>query len=283
MPKSSFLIRFAIVGIFGVFALGFLLPPSQAQPGPRPPGFPPPPVIPPRPPVGFGGAPGGIAGTPGGITGVPGGISGMPGGRPPGAFTGTPGGATGISGAGISGIHGTGISGIHGAGISGISGMGGPGFGGGGRTETVWTCSRCGFELGRGPVDPGQPSCPRCGVKFNGSSGPGAVGAIPSTPPISPPTAAPSGAPELPINPFAGGRPAPSASSSEPTASSSDSSASSSEEQPSGRSRTIKLIGIVCGAIFLIGAIAVLGVVLAMNASASKPTRRPSRRAFEID
>jgi hypothetical protein len=36
----------------------------------------------------------------------------------------------------------------------------------------------------------------------------------------------------------------------------------------------------VCGSILLLGAIAALGVVVA-NASSSKPTRRPRRRAFD--
>jgi hypothetical protein len=53
----------------------------------------------------------------------------------------------------------------------------------------------------------------------------------------------------------------------------SDSSASSSDSQPSGRSKKIKLIGIVCGSILLIGALAALGVVV-MNANAAKPTKK---------
>ncbi len=59
MPRSYFRVRLALVAIFAVLALGFLVSPGRAQPG-RPPGFPgrppgiPAPPTPPRPP-GFGG------------------------------------------------------------------------------------------------------------------------------------------------------------------------------------------------------------------------------------
>src|SRR4051794_11846168 len=68
MPTSSaFRVRFAIVGIFSLLALAFLLSPGSAQPG--------------RPPGGIGGMPGR---PPGGVGGMPGaGMPGMPG-RPPG-------------------------------------------------------------------------------------------------------------------------------------------------------------------------------------------------------
>src|SRR4051812_1359145 len=104
MPKpSSFRIRFALVAIGSVLALGFLMSSSSAQPG--------------RPPGGFGNG-GGIGGRPpGGIGGMPGGgIGGMPD-RPPGGIAGMPGGA-GIGGAGISGI-----GGMPGPGMPGMPGM----------------------------------------------------------------------------------------------------------------------------------------------------------------
>src|SRR4051794_4315085 len=96
MPTSSLRVRFALVAIFAVLALGFLLSPSQAQPG--------------RPPGGFGALPPGLGGRPpGGVTGMPAPVT--PPGPPPGGIAGTPGGihGGGIHGAGISGMGGTGI------------------------------------------------------------------------------------------------------------------------------------------------------------------------------
>src|SRR5262249_14426932 len=40
--------------------------------------------------------------------------------------------------------------------------------------ETVWTCGKCGREVGRGGMAPG--SCPYCGVKFINGFGPSNVG-----------------------------------------------------------------------------------------------------------
>jgi DNA-directed RNA polymerase subunit RPC12/RpoP len=37
--------------------------------------------------------------------------------------------------------------------------------------ETVWTCSNCRKELGRGPQQPQLASCPNCGVKFINGGG----------------------------------------------------------------------------------------------------------------
>jgi hypothetical protein len=292
MPKSSFCIRFALVAIFAVIALGFLLPPSQAQPGGRPPGFSSPPrppgmPAPPRPPgAGISGA--GISGA--GIHGISGaGIHGV----------------SGISGAGITGIHGTGIHGISGAGIHGISGA--PGGIGGmpGPPRSEWVCSGCRYVVGTGPIRPNVQTCPGCGARFsNPGIGPPGGGGVPpggGAPPAGGGGVAPGGggvgdgpsllAPELPPNPAAGGSfsplpPAPEPVVTPPSASSSstsDSSGSSASDEPaapSGRSKTLKLIGIVCGSILLLGALAALGVVVA-NASSSKPTKRGRRRVLD--
>lgn len=281
MPKSSVPVRAVIVAIFAALAGGFLLPTTQAQP----PGFPG------RPPGGFG-APGGITGAPGGVTGMPGrppgaGISGMPS-RPPGA---------GITGAGMGG-PGFGGAGISGAGISGagIGGMGGPGFGGGaGITTYSWSCSRCGASLGTTttPTGSGHTRCPVCSAVFTGTSvapGGGMPGAAPSRPPVMSGSAPAAPAP-IPSSPAASSPPAsPPAPApffpSVPAASSDGDSGDGAPAgegaaaEPSGRSRTLKLIGIVCGSILLIGAIGALAVVVS-NASSAKPTRRPRRRVIE--
>ncbi len=122
-----------------------------------------------RPPPGFPGGPG-LSGAAGlsGVSGMPG----FPGGA---GFSGAPGGAgfTGISG--MPGAGATGLSG--GAGFSGLHG----GFGGGGST-TIYTCSKCGAQVGRF-----DRRCPRCGVTFIGtvpgpggpSIGPGGLGGPP--------------------------------------------------------------------------------------------------------
>lgn len=291
-----FRVRFALVGIFSVLTLGFVLSPGNAQPG-RPGGI-----------TGIGGRP------PGSITGMPGGISGISG-RPPGGITGI----SGIHGAGISGIsgiHGAGISGISGAGISGIGGMPGAGMPGFGRDE--WRCSGCNTLVGTGPIRPNVANCPGCRARFNNTTA-GALSGMPGAPtfptptppqglgmpggtfpPITPAPTATTSAPALPVNPAAGTGVFPSAPGETPPADvpaspppytpalpfgSSDSGSSntdSSSAPSSGRSRTIKIIGIVCGSILLIGALAALGVVVA-NASSSKPTRRPKRRRVVDD
>src|SRR5262249_46985621 len=48
--------------------------------------------------------------------------------------------------------------------------QGGGGGGGGGWTETVWTCSECGCEIGRGDATPRIKNCPRCGVWFENTA-----------------------------------------------------------------------------------------------------------------
>src|SRR6476646_1382902 len=45
-----------------------------------------------------------------------------------------------------------------------MPGMGGPLF------ETVWTCGKCGKEIGRGAFPPSQ--CPYCGVRLINGVGP---------------------------------------------------------------------------------------------------------------
>jgi hypothetical protein len=156
-------------------------------------------------PPGFSGRP------PGGVSGISGsgasGFSGMPSGPRPG-FSGGISGNPGISGSGISGISGHGISGAHisgisGTGTSGISGHGisgmPSGISGMGRIpsmntpsmpmyETVWKCTRCQAEVGRGPVKPNLYQCPSCGARIGGvgftsSQSPGSTGGS-SGPPV---------------------------------------------------------------------------------------------------
>jgi len=83
-----------------------------------------------------------------------------------------------------------------------------PGFGGNGKLfETVWTCSKCGREVGRGDFPPG--SCPYCGVNFVNGFGPAnPPGGAPFNPPMNPgtnppfnPGMPPGGNPQPPFNP----------------------------------------------------------------------------------
>jgi hypothetical protein len=132
-------------------------------------------------PPGFGGRPpGNVTGTPGGISGMPrpgSGISGMPSMPRPGISGGISG-NPGMPGSGISGTPGRGISGSSfpptPTGVSGISGMGHipsmdvrapsiPVY------ETVWKCTRCQAEVGRGPARPSLIQCPSCGARIGGS------------------------------------------------------------------------------------------------------------------
>jgi hypothetical protein len=292
---SPIRVRFALVAIFTLLALGFLLPSGHAQFG-RPPG--PPPVRPP-------GA--GMPGRPGGITGVPGGITGMPGPplRPPGGITGMPGGIPGRPG-GITGMPGGGITGTPG-GITGMPGRLGGGLGGGiggGRGEVVWTCTGCNGELGRGPVDPGQSICPHCGARLTGPSGPAAFGSNPgmhsgtgtrpyggsvSPPPAAPPSGPPPdtappavpetsapGAPAIGALPFLG-------SSSPDDSSPADTSSSSESPGGSGKSRKVLLIvGLTIATVFLVGVVVMLVMVM-RNTSGSRPVRARRRPAFDFD
>jgi DNA-directed RNA polymerase subunit RPC12/RpoP len=74
--------------------------------------------------------------------------------------------------------------------------------------ETVWTCGKCGREVGRGNgLPPG--SCPYCGVKFINGFGPSNPPANGGMPPMNPPNGSmPPGAnPGAPNNPDAGAAP----------------------------------------------------------------------------
>lgn len=48
-----------------------------------------------------------------------------------------------------------------------------PGFGGPrmGIPEQVWTCSKCGAEIGRGPFKPHDANCASCGARFGNTTG----------------------------------------------------------------------------------------------------------------
>jgi DNA-directed RNA polymerase subunit RPC12/RpoP len=155
---SATRVRLAIVGIF-VALLGLA---GLSSVYSQPPGIP-------RPP----GAPGGI----GGMPGPPGGFSGLP--RPPAL----PGGAPGIPGApgGIVGNPGGLPSAPRTPDLPPIHRPEVP------KTELVWSCSRCGAELGRGLIPPDVSVCPKCGAHLIG----GGLGRRPLTPPSA--GSAPSG------------------------------------------------------------------------------------------
>jgi hypothetical protein len=70
-----------------------------------------------------------------------------------------------------------------------------PGFGNGPLFEKVYTCSKCGKELGRGNVQPALQNCPFCGVNFINGTGP-----IFQPPPMNnvPPTVPPNMPPPVP-------------------------------------------------------------------------------------
>jgi hypothetical protein len=191
---------------------------------------------------------------------MPGGITG----RPSGSITGTPGGVPG----GITGISG-GITGsnLRPGGASGISGgitvptIPGRGrltptrpLGGGSFSETVWTCTGCNGELGRGPNDPGQTVCPHCGAHLSGT-----VNA-----PISGGNSAPPSAPAAAV----GGA----ASAAAPAAPESDT--------PKNTSRVWTIIGIAVGVIFFTAVAAMLCMVVA-NSSSRRPALR--RRPVSLD
>ena len=273
---SALRVRFFLIGIGALLALGFALPTTQAQ-------FPPPGSIGGRPPIGFGGGISGMPGRPGGITGISGGISGI---------SGRPGGISGISG----------FSGV------GISGMPG-GLGGGSRTEMVWRCGKCGGELGRGLADPGQTVCPYCGVRFSGSKrGPGLYSAMPHFPPAisgggqpfssGPPPAVNSPTfptttdtnpqmPDLTPNPNAGNnagetRPPP-APAPAPTISSQPADDSAPESTGSGSTgRTLKIIGIIVASVFFVVIVAML-IVVVSNSSPKRPARHRRQRPYSLD
>ena len=273
MPQSYFRVRLALVVIFAVFAFGFLVPPGQAQPG-RPPGFP----SPPRPPT---------------FPAIPA----PP--RPP-TFPAMPGGATGIHGISGAGISGAGISGITGTpgGITGIPSP--PSFGAPSRNE--WVCSGCRRVVGTGPIRPNVTTCPGCGARF---SNPGFGAPSGGAPGGAAPGGAPAGgaagaasepsllAPELPPNPATGAggapgtspapfEPAPVATPSEPAPFGIESAAPNNEPEKKKGSRTILIVGVVGGGLFLIGAMAMLAMVV-VKANAPQKARRPKRRTIEYD
>jgi hypothetical protein len=143
----------------------------------------------------------------------------------------------------------------------GAGAIGGPGGGAIGRPnmpqaptfETVWTCTKCGGELSRGPIDPGTQICPQCGVKLTG----------PADRPWGP-VGGPSTSPNPTTTPF--GPSSPSTSS------------------PSGGG---SVIPVVIGGVAVLLGILVLGgavclIVVGLN-SRSKPARRRRPRPFDDD
>src|SRR5262245_45397258 len=155
----AFRVRFALVSVFALLALALLISESHAQrPGGGGGGFGGAPVG-----GGGGGRPGGAGGGIGGVPARPGGVGGAPprpggaGGMPP-----RPGGGVGGPGAGWNGGGNRPV-------VVPVAPQGGGwngGGGGGGWTETVWSCSECGCEIGRGSAKPAIKSCPQCGAWF---------------------------------------------------------------------------------------------------------------------
>lgn len=272
MPRSSSArVRFALVGIFAALALAFVVSPGHAQYG--------------RPPGGFSGRPSPI----------------IPPMRPPGGITGIHGtGITGISGihGGITGISG-GITGIHGTGISGIGGAPGMGFGPS-ASRDEWRCSGCNHLVGTGPFKPLVASCPKCNVRFTNGLSPGGFGTPgPSAPPARPPSSQPNTgtantpppAPTLPTNPaVATSAPAPTETPpaaagpapTNPPVPEAGAGPAPSAPPSGGRSRTYAVIGIVVGALLLVGALVALGIVVSNNA-ATPVKRKVKRRVLDDD
>ncbi|MBX9623335.1 MAG: transposase [Gemmataceae bacterium] len=170
-------------------------------------------------------------------------------------------------------------------GPGGITGMGGPptrpdsgmgGFGGVPRFESVWTCSKCGHEVGRGTFKPDVANCPKCGTRFgNTMSGMRssmredmdamrdrnrARMAEPFGPtPGVPGGGAPASGPANPGGAFPGLFNPPAA----PPA-----------DEPANHKTGLKIVGITAGLLVLVGA--VVGIVVA-SSGGKKPARRRRR------
>ena len=114
---------------------------------------------------------------------------------------------------------------------------GGPTF------ENIWTCQKCGKEVGRGAFPPA--TCPHCGVQLFGGIGRG-----------DPPT---TNAPDYPSNPV-------------PASSTTTSSG------PSAGRILIIVAGIVTGIMILIIAAIILVVIISRNSTKKRPARRTVRR-----
>ncbi len=247
LKASPFRVRFALVGIFSALTLAFLMSTGNAQPP-------------------FPGGPGG----PGGLPGLPGGaIHGNPGG-PPGGFTKPPP-SPGASSRPPKTSTGSGLF--------------------------SWKCGGCGASLGIGPASgSGFGWCPRCNARLTGPKSTSGSGFGPNLPVTPAKTGSPDA--KAPTNPASGENPTfaistPVPDNAEPTelanpaptipseTSTPDNSSSSSSS--GGRSKTLKLVGIVFGLIMLLGALAVLALVVANASAASKPVKRNRRRAFDDD
>ena len=271
-------VRFTLFGIFALLGLGFALSPGYSQVGRQPGG------IGGRP----GGVPGGIPPTPGinrpniPVTpGFPGGIAppvtgfpNIPGGTPtvPG-FPGTPGGTPGFPG-GVPGTPG---------GIPGTGGIPG-GFPSMPRTESVWSCSACNREIGRGPSPPTVGVCPHCGARLTGVSfappgaGPAPVSAnIPATPtmPVTFGTSGPSGL----DGGFTPPNTDPSVTAPVPSAGDQAASSDTPAESKSGKGRVLTIILIVVGVVLAVG----LTMLVLLARGESNQRHRPRRRRARDD
>ncbi len=247
-------VRFALVGIFALLALGLSLHTGQAQFG-RPPGF------------GGGMKPPGMGGMHG------------PQMRPPGGFTGLPGG--GFPGTGMGGMHGR-YGGGFGGGRTEIvwrcTACNGE-LGRGPTDPGQSICPHCGAHLS-GPAGPASSGAfgTNSGTQWNTPAAPSVGDTSPNTtPPASPPPDATPAATDAPASstlPFFGSGTADNSSAS-----------SSSSNSSGGVGRALKIVGITVAVVFLVGVVGML-VMVAKNTSGNRPRRTRYRRrqvAFDFD
>lgn len=212
----------------------------------------------------------------------------MPG--PPGGITGVPGAPGGV----------TGIPGGPPSGITGIGGMPGrpPNFGP--QFETVWTCSKCNAELGRGNVKPNYSSCPKCGARFidgpggfgifgPGNGGGGGPPPVTTPPPMNggpPPVFNGGSTPSFDTPPSSSSTP-PSGGSTNSTPNTSSSNTSSSSSSTAEESKTgsliIKIMIGVFGLLFVLGIIGGIFLIVSASKGAKKLARKRRRRVRNYD
>jgi DNA-directed RNA polymerase subunit RPC12/RpoP len=237
---SATRVRLAIVGIFvALLALAGLSSVHSQPPGiPRPPG-----------------APGGI----GGMPTPPGGFSGLP--RPPvlPGVPGAPGGIVGNPGGLPSAPRTPDLPPTHRPEIP--------------KTELVWSCSRCGAELGRGLIRPDVSVCPTCGAHLIGSG----LGRRPLTPPSA--GSGPSGTDAAPSPIDAGTGISHATPPMNPSPQFNFSTGPRIPDSGSGPSAA-KIAGSILGGALAIG-LAVLITRTAVNSSGDKRPRR--RRRLRLD
>lgn len=241
MARSYFRVRLALLAIFAVLALGFLVSPGRAQPG-RPPGFPGPPTRPP----GFPTPP-----TPPRPQGFPGpNFGGVP--SPPGF--GAPSRSEWVC-SNCRFVVGTGPV-----------------------RPNVTQCPKCSVRFSNpGPGAPGGAGAAPGGA----GAAPGGAPALPGGDPAAftlvapelPPNPA-AGLPGTSDEPAASGEPSAAPTTSAPSG---IDTALSREPEAKGGPRTLLIVGIVIAGVFVFGTLAMLAVVVA-KANAPQRVRRPRPR-----